>query len=135
MATSIPHHSSCSLHPSTNEFTRARDCVTDRYPRLLLPNAQLESASKITSDLTSVLSRCPSDFYLLIRQPGVGAADFSTSSSSPTLSKFLGQSSHSTSRSIQIVPEVAGKVDMKSLAKQIERKCGASSTTIDASGT
>ena len=102
--------------------------------RLLLPTNQVQSGSKLTSDLISTLSRCPSDIYVLINQASVGASDFSTPTSAPTLSKFLSRAAHPTLRSSIIIPEVAGGVDVQLLRQELDSKCGAWSTAIDASG-
>jgi hypothetical protein len=105
-----------------------------RTCRLLLPNTQIQSGSKLTSDLGSTFSRCPSDFYLLIRQPGVGVSDFSSRTSAPTLSRFLDRTTHSTLRSSVTIPEIVGDIDLHSLEQELKSKCGAGSIAVDASG-
>lgn len=102
--------------------------------RLLLPTNQLQSGSKLTSDLLSTLSRCPSDFYLLIKQPGVGIADFASSAVAPTLSKYLNSATSSTLRSSVTIPEVAGEIDIRSVERELINQCGAGSIAVDASG-
>jgi hypothetical protein len=102
--------------------------------RLLLPATEIQSGPKLTSDLISTLSRCPSDFYLLINQPGVDLSDFSTPSTAPTLSDFLKPAIHSLLRSCVLIPEVAGEVDTSLLEQEINSRCGAWSTAIEVSG-
>ncbi|ERF68090.1 hypothetical protein EPUS_06901 [Endocarpon pusillum Z07020] len=101
--------------------------------RLLLPASQLQSGSRLTSDLSSVLSRCPSDIYLLIKQPSVGVADFSSSTSAPALSKCSNHATDTRLRSRTIIPEVIGEVDIRLIEQELNRRCGASSIAIDVS--
>jgi hypothetical protein len=133
MDTSILHHSSCSRQLSTQLYHCIHQCLT-LLNRLLLPIDQLQSGPKLTSELISTLSRCPSDIYVLINQPGVGVSDFSTPTSAPTLSKFLNRAAHPILRSSIIIPEVAGSVDVQLLGRELDSKCGAWSTAIDAAG-
>lgn len=107
--------------------------LTGSY-RFLLSKDQLQHGSKLTSDLASTLSHCPSTFYLLIDQPGVGKSDFSSPSSAPTLSRFLRGKAPSTLRSTIIIPEVSGNVPIKTLGQDLSRICGARSEEIEASG-
>ncbi|KAF7514158.1 hypothetical protein GJ744_004483 [Endocarpon pusillum] len=100
---------------------------------LLLPASQLQSGARLTSDLSSVLSRCPSDIYLLIKQPGVGLADFSSSTSAPALAKCSSHATDSRLRSRTIIPEVIGEIDIRLIEQELNRRCGASSIAIDVS--
>jgi hypothetical protein len=102
--------------------------------RLLLPTEQVQAGSKLTSDLRSTLSLCPSDIYLLVKQAGINVRDFSSPASAPTLSQYLGRASHSTLRSAVTIPEVSGEVDMRSLEHELNTKCGATTTVVDGSG-
>jgi hypothetical protein len=102
--------------------------------RLLLPTDQIQSGLKLTSDLRSTLSICPSDIYLLVNQAGIGVKDFSSPASAPTLSQYLSRASHSTLRSTVTIPEIFGEVDIRSLGRELNTKCGASTTVVDGSG-
>lgn len=103
--------------------------------RLLVPSHQIISGSQLTSELVSILSQCPSDFYLLIKQAGVRVSDFSSPTSAPTLSRFYDRASHSTLRSSVAIPDVVGETDLHLLERELNGKCGARSTAVDASGT
>lgn len=120
---------------STSEYASIPNFVNfsvpNSYHRLLLPTDQIQSGSKLTSDLKSTLSSCPSDFYLLIKQPGISISDFSSPASAPTLSKFSNHATHSTLRSSLIIAEVVGDIGMNSLEQELKSKCGAWSTAVD----
>merc|ERR1712000_786760 len=45
---------------------------------LLSSANKLSSGEAITSDISSTLSHCPSDHYVLISQPGVSAGDYAS---------------------------------------------------------
>jgi len=102
--------------------------------RLLIPTDRIQSGLKLTSDLRSTLSLCPSDIYLLVKQAGINVRDFSSPASAPTLSQYLSRASHSTLRSTVTIPEISGEVDIHSLEHELNTKCGASTTVVDGSG-
>lgn len=99
---------------------------------VLSSKSQIRSASSLSDDLVSSLSSCPSDFYVLISQPGVHAVDYSKRTSSPLLrEKVLGNEEGTGSRFM--VNEVSGEVDTARLQDTLEKKCGAQTTELDAS--
>ena len=101
--------------------------------RQVLPTDGIQSGSKLTADLMFTLSRCPSDLYLLVKQTGVGLADFASAASAPTLAKYSNRAARSMLRSGISIPEVTGSIDMNSLERELKSKCGASLTAMDAS--
>ncbi|KAL2807858.1 BIG/ATPase V1 complex, subunit S1 [Aspergillus granulosus] len=99
---------------------------------LLSTSAQLKSATSLLDDLTTKLSTCPSDYYVIASQPGVHATDFSARKSAPRLgAKLMGQ--EEAIRSTMIINEVAGILEAKQVWSILERECGAQTTVIDAS--
>ncbi|RAL15634.1 Ac45/VOA1 transmembrane domain-containing protein [Aspergillus homomorphus CBS 101889] len=98
----------------------------------LSTSAQLKTASSLLEDLSSKLSGCPSDYYVIASQPGVHSNDFSTLKSAPRLgAKLTGKDR--TIRSKTIVNEVVGVLEARKVQELIEAECGAQSTIIDAS--
>lgn len=100
--------------------------------RNLSASAQLKTASSLLEDLSSKLSGCPSDYYVIASQPGVHSNDFSTLKSAPRLGAKLTGKDH-TIRSRTIINEVVGVLEARKVQELIEAECGAQSTIIDAS--
>ncbi|CEN61643.1 hypothetical protein ASPCAL08295 [Aspergillus calidoustus] len=99
---------------------------------LLSASAQLKSATSLLDDLSTTLSTCPTDYYVIASQPGVHATDFSARKSAPRLAaKLTGQDE--TIRSATIINEVAGILETKQIRSILESGCGAQTTVIDAS--
>ncbi|KAL4865973.1 hypothetical protein BDV12DRAFT_140660 [Aspergillus spectabilis] len=95
-------------------------------------SAQLKSATTLLDDLSTKLSACPSDYYVIASQPGVHSTDFATRKSAPRLgAKMMGQDK--TIQSTVIVNEVAGILEVKHFQRILEKECGAQTTVIDAS--
>ncbi|KAL2787733.1 BIG/ATPase V1 complex, subunit S1 [Aspergillus keveii] len=99
---------------------------------LLSASAQLKSATSLLDDLSTTLSTCPSDYYVIASQPGVHATDFSARTSAPRLAaKLTGQDE--AIRSATIINEVAGVLETKQIRDILESGCGAQTMVIDAS--
>ncbi|PYH43400.1 Ac45/VOA1 transmembrane domain-containing protein [Aspergillus saccharolyticus JOP 1030-1] len=98
----------------------------------LSTSAQLKTASSLLEDLSSKLSGCPSDYYIIASQPGVHSNDFSALESAPRLGAKLTGKDRSI-RSKTILNEVLGVLDATKVQELIEAECGAQSTIIDAS--
>ncbi|GLA27630.1 hypothetical protein AnigIFM63604_000421 [Aspergillus niger] len=95
-------------------------------------SAQLRTAPAILEDLSTGLSGCPSDYYVIASQPGVHSTDFATRQSAPRLgAKMTGKDKNI--RTKMIVNEVVGEIEAKDVQKLLEKECGAESTVIDAS--
>lgn len=100
--------------------------------RNLGSHAHIKTAPALLEDLSSKLSACPSDYYVIASQPGVHSSDFAARKSAPRLgAKMTGQD-----RAIQstvMVNEVAGVLEPKQIQGVLERECGAQTTVIDGS--
>ncbi|KAL2828764.1 BIG/ATPase V1 complex, subunit S1 [Aspergillus cavernicola] len=95
-------------------------------------SAQLKSATSLLDDLSTKLSTCTSDYYVIASQPGVHGTDFATRKSAPRLAaKMTGQDK--AIRSITVVNEVAGVLEVKQIQSILENECDAQTTVIDAS--
>ncbi|OJJ66706.1 hypothetical protein ASPBRDRAFT_48655 [Aspergillus brasiliensis CBS 101740] len=95
-------------------------------------SAQLRTAPAVLEDLSTGLSGCPSDYYVIASQPGVHSTDFATRQSAPRLgAKMTGKDKNI--RSKMIVNEVVGEIEAKDVQKLLEKECGAESIVIDAS--
>jgi hypothetical protein len=78
------------------------------------------------------LNTCPSDYYVVVSQPGVHSTDFSTRKSAPRLgAKMLGKDK--SIRSHMSVNEVAGLLDAKQIKNFLVDNCKAQTTAIDGS--
>ncbi|KAJ5872557.1 BIG/ATPase V1 complex subunit S1 [Penicillium soppii] len=99
---------------------------------VLTNSAYIQTGASVLENLSSSLSTCPSDYYVVVYQPGVHSSDFSTRKSAPRLgAKMLGKDS--SIRSKMSVDEVAGLVEPKEIKSLLEKKCNAQITTIDGS--
>lgn len=129
------HPPSSSLRlPSTLDGSIRRSChpLTTTSPRVLTNSAYIKSGASLLDELFSSLSTCPSDYYVLVHQPGVHSTDFSTRKSAPRLgAKMLGKDK--SIRSKMSVNEVAGLLETKDIQSLLEKKCKAQTTVIDGS--
>lgn len=100
--------------------------------RVLTNSAYIKTGASLLDDLSSSLSTCPSDYYVVVHQPGVHSSDFSTRKSAPRLgAKMLGKDK--SIRSKMSVNEVAGLLEAKDIQAILEEKCKAQTTVIDGS--
>ncbi|KAJ5558730.1 hypothetical protein N7535_009391 [Penicillium sp. DV-2018c] len=99
---------------------------------VLTNSAYIQTGAKLLESLSSSLSTCPSDYYVVVYQPGVHSSDFSTRKSAPRLgAKMLGKDR--TIRSKMSVNEVTGLVEPKEIKKLLVEKCNAQITAVNAS--
>ncbi|CAG8396359.1 unnamed protein product [Penicillium salamii] len=99
---------------------------------ILTNSAYIQTGASVLESLDSSLSTCPSDYYVVVYQPGAHASDFSTRKSAPRLgAKMLGKDS--SIRSKMSVSEVSGLVEPKEVKNILETKCKAKTTTINGS--
>ncbi|KAE8152555.1 BIG/ATPase V1 complex, subunit S1 [Aspergillus avenaceus] len=97
---------------------------------ILSTSSQLQSAPTLLETLSSKLSGCPSDYYVIASQPGVHSTDFSTRKSAPRLgAKMTGKDKAIQSK--MAVNEVVGTLEAKQVQSLIEKECGAQTTVID----
>ncbi|KAJ5952469.1 BIG/ATPase V1 complex subunit S1, partial [Penicillium vulpinum] len=99
---------------------------------VLTNSAYIQTGASLLENLSSSLSTCPSDYYVVVYQPGVHSSDYSTRKSAPRLgAKMLGKDS--AIRSKMSINEVAGLVEPKEIKSLLEKKCKAQTTAVDAS--
>ncbi|KAF3028281.1 hypothetical protein E8E15_010727 [Penicillium rubens] len=99
---------------------------------VLTNSAYIQTGTSLLENLSSSLSTCPSDYYVVVYQPGVHSSDFSTRKSAPRLgAKMLGKDS--SIRSKMSINEVAGLLEPKEIKGLLEKKCKTQTTTVDAS--
>ncbi|PYH93488.1 BIG1-domain-containing protein [Aspergillus ellipticus CBS 707.79] len=99
---------------------------------ILSTPARLKDAASLLDELSSGLSGCPSDYYVIASQPGVHSTDFAVRKSAPRLgAKMTGRDT--AIRSKMIVNEVTGVLEVKQVQYLLAKECGAESTVIDAS--
>ncbi|KAL9592168.1 MAG: hypothetical protein Q9179_006992, partial [Wetmoreana sp. 5 TL-2023] len=99
---------------------------------LLTNLPQVASGETVSQVVVSQLSRCPSDTYIVVTQPGVNAEDYSHRYAAPHLRKqVLGEDKRI--RSTATVADVLGNVDADTIIQDVESKCGAALLKVDAS--
>ncbi|GFF31889.1 protein big1 [Aspergillus udagawae] len=117
---------------SANAFRDTSPFFLASTSEILATSSNIKAATGVLEDLSSQLSTCPSDYYVIASQPGVHSTDFATRKSAPRLgAKLTGKDK--AIRSSMIVKEVAGVLEAKQIQSIIEKECGAQSTLIDAS--
>jgi hypothetical protein len=133
MLSEIHRHSSLPQPPSMLIFTTSRTAEANLSSlRVLTNSAYIQTGASVLENLSSSLSTCPSDYYVVVYQPGVHSSDFSTRKSAPRLgAKMLGKDS--SIRSKMSVDEVAGLVEPKEVKRLLETKCNTQTTVIDGS--
>jgi hypothetical protein len=104
-------------------------------PRLLIPHTQLQHASSLTSDVSHVLSQCPSDIYVLVTQPGVNALDYAAPGNMPVLAQYMTAGEKTLIRSSARIADVAGEVDTQQWQQVLEKDCGVTTIEIHADST
>ncbi|KAJ9482426.1 hypothetical protein VN97_g11007 [Penicillium thymicola] len=99
---------------------------------VLTNSTYIQTGASLLEILSSSLSTCPSDYYVVVYPPGVHSSDFSTRKSAPRLgAKMLGKDS--SIRSKMSVNEVAGLVEPKEIKGLLDKKCKTQTTAVDAS--
>lgn len=102
--------------------------------RILNSARTLSSAEAITSEISSSLSLCPSDHYIIVSQEGVGASDYTSRKGTGFWSKLSSKDANRI-RSTVSVPEVFGKIDISQWEQTLLERCGGDVWHIDASTT
>lgn len=128
-------------HFSWPQLLSMVDCIRERLKmrranrfslRVLTNSAYIQTGASLLENLSSSLSTCPSDYYVVVYQPGVHSSDFSTRKSAPRLgAKMLGKDR--SIRSKMSVNEVAGLLEPKQIKSLLEEKCNVQTTAVDAS--
>ncbi|QDS72891.1 hypothetical protein FKW77_007639 [Venturia effusa] len=96
-----------------------------------LENAQLASSSSLSSQIYEFLSKCPTETYIIVSQPGVSATDYSPRLSAPHLRHLLNRTEKTVSATVTI-PEVAGDIDAHAITRYLEDHCAAEILKADA---
>ncbi|KAJ8125179.1 hypothetical protein O1611_g8463 [Lasiodiplodia mahajangana] len=116
-------------------FCASAHAFSDSSPFILFSTAklaksigqdQLQSSSKVLESTKQLLSSCPTNHYLLVSQPNLNAAHLRSNANVPKLSDSL---SHATSS--YSVAEVAGELDVKSIAAYIRETCELPRSAVD----
>ncbi|KAI8633101.1 BIG1-domain-containing protein [Xylariaceae sp. FL1651] len=116
-------------------FCASAHAFSDSSPFILFSTAklsnptsqdQLQSSSRVLESTKQLLSSCPTDRYVLVSQPNLNAGHLSSTAVVPKLSDSL-----SRAVSSYTVAEVAGELDLKSIAAYIRETCGLPGSAID----
>jgi hypothetical protein len=95
-------------------------------------DSRLRTASSLTADVSSILSQCPTDLYVIISQPGVRPSDYASTRTTPGLSRKIANGKKQGIRSSTTIHEVVGNVDVESWHNILESECGAQIVEVDA---
>ncbi|KAI1180956.1 ER protein BIG1 [Nemania sp. FL0916] len=116
-------------------FCATAHAFSDSSPFILFSTAklsnplsadQLQSSSRIFESTKQLLSSCPTSHYLFVSQPNLNAEHLRSKASVPKLSDSL---SHATSS--YSVAEVAGELDVRSIATYIRETCDLPLAAVD----
>jgi hypothetical protein len=83
---------------------------------------QVQSAADVLRTTKEFLRGCPSDIYVIVSQPNLNVADFSSSTALPRLQRFV---SRNTVKTKIRVSEVIGELSTRDLEDYLESHCGA----------
>ncbi|KAL8924385.1 MAG: hypothetical protein Q9172_002732 [Xanthocarpia lactea] len=98
---------------------------------LLTSVPQIALASTIQDIIVSQLSKCPSDTYIVVTQPGVHAEDYSDRYAASHLRRKVSGEDERI-RSTMSVMDVLGDVDAEKIVEVVGDKCGAALLRVDA---
>ena len=116
---------------STSSSSHSRLQLT--FLRIFLrANSHVVSGSSISQYIESQISQCPSDTYILVSQPGATADVYSHADPVPHMKAKL-SGSEKNIRSRIIIDAVRGDVNVHSMSRTLQEKCGATDVRIDAS--
>ncbi|EAS28815.3 uncharacterized protein CIMG_07561 [Coccidioides immitis RS] len=91
---------------------------------------QILSANTVRDDVHRKLLSCPSDYYIIVSQPGVHFLDYASRKSSPRLREKVLKKDSAVKSSLA-VSEVVGDIDIGDLVSKLESRCGADSTVLN----
>ncbi|TGJ86156.1 hypothetical protein E0Z10_g2573 [Xylaria hypoxylon] len=108
------------LCASSHAFSDSSPFILFSTAKLSKPTSQdqLQSSSKVLESTKQLLSSCPTNRYLFISQPNLNAGHLSSKAAVPKLSDTLSHAASSYS-----VAEVAGELDVRSIAAYIRETC------------
>ncbi|KAF2962992.1 hypothetical protein GQX73_g10589 [Xylaria multiplex] len=116
------------LCASSHAFSDSSPFILFSTAKLSKPISQdqLQSSSKVVESTKQLLSSCPTNRYLFISQPNLNAAHLSSEAAVPKLSDSLSHAASSYS-----VAEVAGELDVKSIAAYVRATCELPHSAVD----
>src|SRR4051794_18527880 len=102
--------------------------------RLLTSSSKVQTAPSIVSDIALSLSQCPSDYYILVSQPGVSSQNYHCKKNTPTLAQKLSTSQQPGSiiKSNLAITDVVGTINPSSWTELLQTTCGVETTEIHA---
>lgn len=100
--------------------------------RVLFSSPQIVKPDSLSASINEAFQKCPSDTYVVVSQPAVNAADYHDPEAAPRLRRNIGGENKNI-RSSMTVSDVLGALDVESLSRQLQKKCGAEVVRIDAS--
>lgn len=130
--TRLPRHLA-SLHLLTSRVCRVTflsviPLTTFSIKSIPLSRSLIVSGSEASSDILKSLDSCSSDNYVVVSQPGVSSADFSSPKAALNLQRLLRGGNHSYT-----IPDVVGAVEAEAIVKGLVNVCKETeATTIDA---
>ncbi|KAI1429453.1 ER protein BIG1 [Xylaria sp. FL1777] len=116
------------LCASSHAFSDSSPFILFSTAKLSKPTNQdqLQSSLTVLESTKQLLSSCPTNRYLFISQPNLNAAHLSSKAAVPKLSKSLGHAASSYS-----IAEVAGELDVRSIATYIRETCDLPQSSIN----
>ncbi|KAI4278326.1 MAG: hypothetical protein LQ337_001095 [Flavoplaca oasis] len=115
-----------------NAFTDTSPFFMFSTSELLATSPQIAAASTLQETITSQLSKCPSDTYVVVTQPGVHAEDYSDRYAAPHLRRKISGEDERI-RSTLTVTDVHGGINTEAIIGLVEEQCGAGLLRVDAS--
>lgn len=100
--------------------------------RILFSSPQIVKSASLSQNINEALQKCPSDTYVIVSQPAVNAADYHDPEAAPRLGRNI-HGDNKNIRSSMTVSDVLGALDVDSVSRQLQEKCGAEVVRIDAS--
>ncbi|KAL1994593.1 hypothetical protein VTN49DRAFT_2063 [Thermomyces lanuginosus] len=94
-------------------------------------SSQVRSADALLDDVLARVKTCPSDYYVLVSQPGVHASDYSDRKATPWLRGKAAGADKSILSNLTVT-EVSGVLDSAAIRKAL-KDCGTQVTEVDAS--
>ncbi|KAI2643328.1 ER protein BIG1 [Xylaria nigripes] len=124
-----------SITAAVAGFCASAHAFSDSSPFILFSTAklsepasqdQLQSSSRVLESTKQLLSSCPTNHYLFISQPNLNAGHLSSKAAVPQLSDSLDHAVSSYS-----IAEVAGEIDVRSIAAYVRETCELSRSAVD----
>ncbi|KAI1438248.1 ER protein BIG1 [Xylaria sp. CBS 124048] len=116
------------LCASAHAFSDSSPFIMFSTAKLSQPASQdqLQSSSRVLESTKQTLSSCPTNHYLLVSQPNLNAGHLRSRAIVPKLSGSLDHAVSSYS-----VAEVAGELDVRSIAAYIRETCDLARSAVD----